>query len=305
MQGGIIMSRNEFMCVLFLDIVDSARLYANLGDDEARRIIVACLSNLGKVVEGFGGTIRDRIGDEILCTFKTAESAALAAIEIHLALEKQKEVGEIPVHMSVRIGFHYGNVIVEDNDIYGDTVYTAKRISTLAKGHQILTSAETVRKHGGSWQKLCRFVGPSTIRGKRGVFEICEVIFKDSSQTIVGNKSVQTRPVGAKLYLAYPTGNAIIDTSRQIFTIGRGLTCDWVVYNEGVSRLHARIVYHNGRFLLIDVSRNGTLVTKKNGTQVFVLRDEHALSEAGTICLVGSEAPIESHLLQYRCSKEA
>jgi hypothetical protein len=210
----------------------------------------------------------------------------------------------LPINVSIRIGFHYGCVILEDNKIYGDTVYTAKRISTLAKTRQILTTAETVQEHGSSWRSLCRFVGRSTIKGKRGIFEIHEIVSDDSSPTIDGPMPEPKRSADARLYLGYGDNHAILDESNPFFTIGRAGTCNWVVLNAGVSRLHARIVYHNGKFLLIDVSRNGTIITHMNGTQVRVHQDEYVLSESGTIQPMGGGVPLESHILKFHCSPE-
>jgi len=293
------------VCVFFADIVDSARLYASFGDDGARRIVVTCLTTLSSVIERFGGTVVDRIGDEVLCTFPMAESAAFAAIEINKTLERQRQAGALPAGLGVRIGFHYGSVVVEDNRIFGETVYTAKRVSALAKAHQIFTTVETINKQGSSLRNLCRIVGDSTIKGKRGVFEILEIIWDDSLQTIVCLKRERTRSADSKLYLAYQDGQATLDASNPVFTIGREGICNWVVSNPGVSRLHARVVYQNGKFLLIDVSRNGTLIIQKDGTEVHVHRDEYPLSGAGAIRPIGSGVPLDSHILEYQCYPEA
>jgi len=47
------------------------------------------------------------------------------------------------VKLAIRIGFHFGLVLEDKGDFWGDGVNTAARLAGLAKAGQILTSAHT------------------------------------------------------------------------------------------------------------------------------------------------------------------
>ena len=67
------------LAILFADISGSTRLYEILGDVAARTKVADCLEMLRSVVERYKGIVIKTIGDEIMCTFPTAEGAATAA----------------------------------------------------------------------------------------------------------------------------------------------------------------------------------------------------------------------------------
>lgn len=77
------------------------------------------------------------------------------------------------------------------------------------------------------------------------------------------------------------------------FLIGRSDACDLVVAEPRISRFHARIEYRDGRFLLIDESRNGTWVRFADGTRQRVGETGISLEGRGSIGLAA--APDESN----------
>ena len=52
-----------------------------------------------------------------------------------------------------------------------------------------------------------------------------------------------------------------------------------------ISRVHSRIRYQKGRFVLTDESTNGTFVRRDDGDEFYVRRDRTDLSGSGTIGL--------------------
>ena len=77
----------ELKTILFADVVESTRLYDERGDDVAHRLLVQCLDLMTKVVEDGSGVVEERIGDELLCTFDDADTAAQAASELQQRVE--------------------------------------------------------------------------------------------------------------------------------------------------------------------------------------------------------------------------
>ena len=130
------------LAVLFADVVGSTRLYETFGDDQAKRMIDECLDLLRGVIQQYGGRVIKTIGDEVMCVLPSADSGCLAATDMHHKIMALPMVAK--VKRSIRIGFHFGPVIEENNDVFGDTVNLAARMAGLAKGMQIITTGATV-----------------------------------------------------------------------------------------------------------------------------------------------------------------
>ncbi len=112
--------------MLFADISGSTMLYETLGNRLARELVVRCLGMMTARLAAHRGTLIKTIGDEIMCTFPAAEAALRAACDMQDAVESGKPGGDTPMY--IRIGFNYGEVIREANDVHGDAVNVAARI---------------------------------------------------------------------------------------------------------------------------------------------------------------------------------
>ena len=143
------------VAVLFADVVGSTRLYELLGDHHARDMILLCVDVMRDATERNRGTVIKTIGDEILAIFPTADDAVNAAGEM------QQDIGAHPglqvqgQHVAIRIGCHFGPVVLENKDIFGASVHTANRMTSQAKAGQIILTADTVRRCSPEW-RACR-----------------------------------------------------------------------------------------------------------------------------------------------------
>ena len=130
------------MAVLFADVTDSTSLYQKLGDVPARNIINACLTLIAGVLPRYEGRVVKTIGDELMCVFPSADLAVLAASEMQSLVASSKP-GNYPV--LIHVGLHYGSVLVEQDDVFGDTVNAAAYLTAVATAGQILTTEATER----------------------------------------------------------------------------------------------------------------------------------------------------------------
>ena len=126
--------------VMFADVAGSTAMYENMGDELARERISKSLNALIAISRRHGGKLVKTIGDEILVYFSDVDMAVYAARSIQETMEDDRSPETIGV--SIRIGMHFGSVILENDDIFGDTVNVAARVSGLAKARQILCTHE-------------------------------------------------------------------------------------------------------------------------------------------------------------------
>ena len=66
------------VAIMFADMTGSTRLYDGVGNTAASTWC-RCVCTLSEVVVQFRGTVIKAIGDEVMCSFPTAASAALTS----------------------------------------------------------------------------------------------------------------------------------------------------------------------------------------------------------------------------------
>jgi class 3 adenylate cyclase/pimeloyl-ACP methyl ester carboxylesterase len=119
--------------ILFTDIVSSTELTERMGDVRFRDASRVLDAGLRTAIREAGGTAIDRsLGDGVLATFPSAAQAIDGARRC-LAQSAASELG-------LHIGLHAGDVIREDNNVYGGAVNIASRICGLSAPGEILVS---------------------------------------------------------------------------------------------------------------------------------------------------------------------
>src|ERR1700741_1327497 len=106
-------SKNN-LTVLFVDVSDSVRLYESLGDDIAFREVRECLTMFEEETKAHKGRIVKTIGDGSMCVFADVNAAVQAACEMQQRLQKRQTLKGHQIE--IRIGLHYGPVLLEGND---------------------------------------------------------------------------------------------------------------------------------------------------------------------------------------------
>jgi class 3 adenylate cyclase len=120
--------------ILFADIVDSTAITERLGDAAFRAKARDLDAALRSVIREHAGTpIEGKLlGDGVLAVFTSARHA----IEAALACSRSGDEIGLPLHL----GLHAGDVIREDNNVYGGAVNIASRISGLSAAGEVLVS---------------------------------------------------------------------------------------------------------------------------------------------------------------------
>ena len=272
------------LAVLFADISDSTKLYSTLGDNAARGVVNACLSLVSGVVERLKGRVVKTIGDEVLCVFRRADDAVLAASEMQTSVEAARP-GKY--HVQLHIGLHYGPVLVEDNDVFGDTVNAAAYLTAVAAAEQILTTEATERNLSPELRGTVRPVFKAVLKGSSDESTVYQVVWhKDVDLTDVNMRSHKIIPGDqGSLIVAHRNLSLRLDQTRPNITIGRGEDCDLIVHEKLASRKHVSIRLMRTHFYLVDHSLNGTFVSLESGDEVHVLRKELLLDGSGKLTL--------------------
>jgi len=123
--------KRKLTAILSADVKGYSRLMGE--DDEATvRTITAYREIIADVVQKYRGRVVDSPGDNILAEFASVIDAVSSAVDIQQELKTKN--AELPDErrMEFRIGINLGDVIHEDDRIYGDGVNVAARVESLA-----------------------------------------------------------------------------------------------------------------------------------------------------------------------------
>lgn len=165
------------MAVLFADICESTALYDQLGNEKALNLITRTLNLLKQEVARHKGTLIKTIGDEIMCTFPNAMRAAQAARAMHAILREQNPGGDHPI--AVRVGLHFGDVILKANDVFGDTVNVASRIASITRARQTMTTQEVIDALPEDSDHKAVAIARASFRGKQETLAIYQLIWAE------------------------------------------------------------------------------------------------------------------------------
>src|ERR1700731_3558126 len=92
------------------------------------------------------GRIVKTTGDGMLVEFSSVVDAARCAVEVQEAMPERNTDVVADIRIELRVGINLGDVIVEDDDLYGDGVNIAARVEALADAGGVFVS-NTVYDH--------------------------------------------------------------------------------------------------------------------------------------------------------------
>ena len=134
--------------ILAADVVGYSRL---MGDDEEGTLAALKAHRrelIDPLIAQHQGRIVKTMGDGVLIEFASIVDAVRCAVVMQQGMEDRNANVDESERIRFRVGINVGDVIVEDDDIFGDGVNVAARLETLAEPGEICVSA-TVREHVG------------------------------------------------------------------------------------------------------------------------------------------------------------
>ncbi len=296
------MGRDTELTVLFADVVGSTRLFEVLGDLKARDMIAVCIDIMRSATEHWRGKVIKTMGDEVMATFNNVNDALEAAAQMQVQVAANNSLKFEGHAVAIRIGCHFGPVVIEPRDVFGSTVHTANRATSQAKGQQILTTAAVVERANPKWTGVVRQIDVATLKGQGGEVALFEVLWQtDDITSMLPSIALAARggTQSKRLKLELLDQVVFVDDTKPQSLLGRGDEADLIVKGNLISRLHARIEISRNKFMLIDQSTNGTFVVGDDGEESFLRRDSMQLKGSGRIGLGNAPEPGSPLAIRY------
>jgi len=178
--------------VLFVDIRGFASLSENKDPEGIVELLNAFFTCVYDASIKHKGHINKFVGDEAMVIFGApvsnpshAEDAVRAALDIKkgtLALNREKLIGAKPIHIGIGINSgemvagNLGSRLRMEYTVIGDNVNIASRLTSIAKGGEILISGSTYDLIADKSFFQCEARGRATVRGRKEVIRIFNVL---------------------------------------------------------------------------------------------------------------------------------
>jgi adenylate cyclase len=156
--------QRRLAAVLAADVAGYSRLMGR--DEEGTLAQLKALRKmlLDPTIATHRGRIVKTTGDGILVEFASAVDAARCSVEIQEEMAKQNSHVPQEQRIEFRIGIHVGDIIIDDNDIFGDGVNIAARLEGIAEPGGICLSDDTHRQIRGKIDNLFDDIGEQSLK---------------------------------------------------------------------------------------------------------------------------------------------
>jgi class 3 adenylate cyclase/tetratricopeptide (TPR) repeat protein len=129
----------RLVAIMFTDIQGSCKLMEH--DEQATiRMIGEQNELISRLTEKWSGRVAKSTGDGVMVEFASAVNAVRCGIEIQEEIREYNRSKEKSRKLPVRIGIHLGDIVIKEDDIYGEGVNLAARLEPLAKPGEICIS---------------------------------------------------------------------------------------------------------------------------------------------------------------------
>ncbi len=156
-------ARRKLSAILSADVEGYSRL---MSDDEEATVqsITSYREFMTSIIHTQNGRVADAKGDNILAEFASVVDAVRCAVEIQRGLKKRNS--ELPDHrkMEFRIGINLGDIIEEEEAIYGDGVNIAARLEGLAHSGGICISGTAYDQVKNKLDLGYEYLGEQTVK---------------------------------------------------------------------------------------------------------------------------------------------
>lgn len=287
--------------ILSADVVGYTRL---MGTDEAgtlQRFTELRKNVLGPLIAKHRGRVVKLLGDGLLVEYASVVDAVGCAVAWQSAVAQHEAQRDEASRLTFRIGIHLGDVIVEGDDIHGDSVNVASRLESLAEPGGIYLSGDAYRQVRGKIEAEFEDLGERELKNVAEPVQVYRIGTKISG-------AVSAKPAGVPLPLPEKPSIAVLpftnmsgDPEQEYFA--DGLVEEIITALSKISKLF--VVARNSTFIYkgqaVDVKRVG----REQGVR-YVL--EGSLRKAGNRLRVTAQlidAASGHHLWAERYDREA
>jgi adenylate cyclase len=150
--------------VLAADVAGYSRLMGLNEEGTLARLKAVRRTLVDPAIGSHRGRIVKTTGDGMLVEFASAVDAARCAVEVQRDMAAQNALVPQDQRIEFRIGIHVGDIIFDDNDIFGDGVNIAARLEGIADAGGVCISNDAYRQIRGKVEIVCDDMGQQRLK---------------------------------------------------------------------------------------------------------------------------------------------
>ena len=172
----------QLAAIMFTDIVGYTSLMGN-DENKAFELLNKNRQIQKPVIEQYNGRWIKELGDGVMASFNTVSDAVTAAIKI-------QQICNVSKDFQLRIGIHLGELVFENDDVFGDGVNIASRIQAIAHPGSIYVSESVHNNISNKKDFQTKFVKEEKLKNVKKPVRIYQVIADGvmSSHSSIGQK---------------------------------------------------------------------------------------------------------------------
>ena len=156
--------KRKLTTILAADVVGYSRLVAKDEESALRSVSALIEEIITPAALQFNGRIVKLMGDGILMDFGSTVDAVRFALSVQQSLEEFNADIELDKRVVLRIGINIGDIVVEDNDIFGNGVNLASRLEVLCDPGGVCVSATVVDHVSGKVDACFKDLGKKQVK---------------------------------------------------------------------------------------------------------------------------------------------
>jgi len=150
--------------VMALDVAGYSRLMGADEEGTLARLKALRKTLVDPTIAAHRGRIVKTTGDGMLVEFASAVDAARSAIEVQRGMAEWNAGVPQQIRLQFRIGVHVGDIIIDENDIFGDGVNIASRLEGVAEPGGVCISDDAQRQIRGKIDIAFGDMGPQVLK---------------------------------------------------------------------------------------------------------------------------------------------
>ena len=259
--------KRKLAAIFSADVVAYSRLMED-NEETTIQTLKTYRNSMSTLIQQHGGRVVDTAGDNLMAEFSSIINAVKCAVETQKEMSKRNI--DLPENrrMLFRIGVNLGDIVEEDDRIYGDGVNIAARLEGLAEAGGICISRTAFNHVKNKLELGYEYLGEHSVKNISEPVHVYRVLIEtESAGKVMGEKREKPAsaeemsfPLPEKPSIAVlPFDNMSPDTEQDYFS--DGLT-DHIIF--ALSKVHDLIV----------IARNSTFTYKGKSVKVQQVAEE-------------------------------
>ena len=154
----------KLVAILAADVAGYSRLMGSDEEGTLARLKAHRKEVIDPKIAEHRGRIVKTTGDGVLIEFPSVVDAVRCAVAVQQQMAERNSAQEQEKRIEFRVGIHVGDIIIDDNDIFGDGVNIAARLEGIAAPGGVCISDDAHRQTRGKTDITFDYMGEHTLK---------------------------------------------------------------------------------------------------------------------------------------------